>query len=99
MSDVVASTPTARKRHWCEVCPDPIEPGTTYHRVVTFDGGDVLTWKAHPECQDAANQARQSGYGDDDGFITGDAVAEWASEYHGLYDAAAVLHRRFKEQP
>lgn len=95
--DVVSSTPTARKRHWCEVCPDPIEPGNTYSRVVTFDGGDVLTWKAHPECQDATSQARASDYGDGDGLITGEAVVEWAEEFRGLYDAAAMICDRYRK--
>lgn len=97
--DVVTSTPKARTRHYCEVCPDLIEPGASYVRVVTFDGGDVLTWKAHTECQDATNQAREDGYGDAlDGTILGPDVVEWANENWHLSDAAAAVYHRYQRR-
>jgi len=94
------NTPKARKKHRCEVCGWPIEPGETYERAVTFDGGDVLTWKSHLDpCQIATESARSAGYDDyADGSITADAVAEWASEtvkfdYLGHPEAVELTRR------
>jgi hypothetical protein len=45
---------TARKRHVCNDCPVPIEPGERYelsatppHRLDVWDSGRWLTWRAH----------------------------------------------------
>lgn len=89
---VVSTKRVARKPHYCEVCGPNINPGDTYHRVITFDG-DVFTWKNCEPCNDAITQAREEGYGDDD-LITGDQVREWSYDRMGLYDAAnGVRHR------
>jgi len=49
------STYKARKRHVCDACGQAINPGDTYKRYRWFDGGDVGTVKAHPECYEAIN--------------------------------------------
>lgn len=78
--DTVRSTPTARKKHDCEVCSWPICPGEKYERVITFDGGDVLTWKAHLEpCATGTSLAREADY-DDGEVIYSESVREWACE-------------------
>ena len=95
--DTVRSTPKARKRHWCEVCGWAIEPGETYDRVITFDSGDVLTWKAHKSpCAIAAQRALLADYDDPYEGITADGVAEWASEYFETDELAAEIVRRLK---
>ena len=93
--DTTRSEPTARKNHRCEVCGWNITPGEKYERTVTFDGGDVLTWKAHiSPCGIAADRAYLDGY-DDCGLITADDVAAWAEEHAAPDDAeAAELRRR-----
>jgi hypothetical protein len=93
--ETVRSTPAARKKHHCEVCGWDIEPGEKYERTVTFDGGDVLTWKAHiSPCGVATGRAHLDGY-DDCGLITADGVAAWAEEHAAPDDAeAAELRRR-----
>jgi hypothetical protein len=44
---------TARKRHICAWCGEPIEPGETYHRETVWGEDGPHTWKAHPECDRA----------------------------------------------
>jgi len=44
---------TARKRHACSWCGEPIEPGETYHREVVWGEDGPHTWAAHPECDRA----------------------------------------------
>lgn len=91
-----SSTPKARKRHWCEVCGWAIEPGETYQRTVTFDGGDVITWIAHLDpCQKASNLAWTAGYDECGEYITATGIAEWASEYADRDEIAAELLRRY----
>lgn len=90
------STPKARKKHVCEVCSWPIEPGDTYERAVTFDGGDVLVWKSHlTPCAAATDRAWLDGYADGD-MITADFVAEWADEREDTDEHAAELTRRLR---
>lgn len=98
--DTTRSTPKARKRHWCEVCGWAIEPGETYERAVTFDGGDVLTWKAHiTPCQVGSMLAFNANYGDGE-VIRGWDIAEWASDiarHEPLSSPEAVeIHRRLE---
>ena len=45
---------TARKRHTCDDCGEPIEPGDRYelsvsppHRVQEYNVGRWLTWRTH----------------------------------------------------
>jgi len=45
---------TARKRHMCDDCRHPIEPGTRYelsvsppHRIQEYDVPRWLTWRTH----------------------------------------------------
>lgn len=86
----------ARKRHQCEVCGWPIEPGETYERAVTFDAGSVGVWKSHlTPCAVATDRAWLDGY-DDGGLIDADAVAEWAEEREDEDEHAAELNRRLR---
>ncbi|MGO3147103.1 MAG: hypothetical protein ACTIJ6_05425 [Leucobacter sp.] len=98
--DTVSSTPKARKRHWCEVCGWAIEPGETYERVITFDGGDVLTWKAHQSpCSIAASRATNADYCDWQSGMGADSddVALWAEECAPVTDEiAAEMRRRYE---
>ena len=96
--ETTSSTPEARKKHYCEVCGWAIEPGETYERVVTFDAGDVLTWKAHATpCAIASSRATSADYCDWQSGMgaTADDVAEWASEYADSDAIAAELLGRY----
>ena len=44
---------TARKRHTCCWCGEPIEPGDTYHRETVWGDDGPWTWRTHPECERA----------------------------------------------
>ena len=50
-------TLTARTRHVCSVCPEPIEPGERYVRQRVVDSRDAWTWKAHDLCDLAYESA------------------------------------------
>ena len=51
MTDHVDTWPTARKRHWCEVCGRAILPGETYWRQAALDGGIAWTNKTCSHCE------------------------------------------------
>lgn len=94
--DTSRTQPKARKRHVCEVCGWPIEPGEEYERAVTFDAGSVSVWKSHiTPCSMATDRAWLDGYEDGD-MITADSVAEWADERKGTDEHAAELSRRLE---
>lgn len=94
--DTTRTDVKARKRHVCEVCSWPIEPGETYERAVTFDAGSVGVWKSHlTPCAVATDRAWLDGY-DDGGLIHADAVAEWADEREDTDEHAAELVRRLR---
>ncbi|ALJ19545.1 hypothetical protein [Microbacterium sp. No. 7] len=94
--DTTRADVKARKRHSCEVCGWPIEPGETYERAVTFDAGSVGVWKSHlTPCAVATDRAWFDGYQDGDG-ITADSVAEWADERQDTDEHAAELTRRLE---
>lgn len=44
----------AKKQHRCDWCNEPIDVGQPYVRQRSVDGRDVYTWRAHPECYEAA---------------------------------------------
>jgi len=47
--------PLSRRAHQCCACDAPIRPGTRYVRQRLVDGRDAWVWKAHLECQAAAD--------------------------------------------
>lgn len=49
------SRPLSRKAHQCCACDAPIRPGVRYVRQRMVDGRDAWVWKAHLECQSAAD--------------------------------------------
>lgn len=93
VSEVTRTRPKARKRHACEVCPVPIEPGDVYVRSITFYDGTVSVWKTCQACTTATDEAWCAGYEDGD-FITADSVREWADEYQWTDQVAADLMER-----
>ncbi len=44
---------SARKRHMCSWCAEPIDVGNPYARYRWYSGSDVSTVKEHPECYEA----------------------------------------------
>ena len=59
-------THTARKRHSCDWCPEPIAPGEIYARWCVVDAGDFWMTKLHPECNEAIDREERAsgGHGD-----------------------------------
>ena len=55
-------TLTARKRHICMSCGEPVNQGEQYMRWRCYDSGDVGTVKMHPECH-AMHCNDASGFG------------------------------------
>ena len=53
-------THTARKRHTCDWCPEPIAPGETYARWCVVDARDFWMTKLHPECNEAVDREREN---------------------------------------
>lgn len=49
-------THTARKRHSCDWCPEPIAPGEIYARWCAVDARDFWMTKLHPECNEAVDR-------------------------------------------
>ena len=46
---------SARKRHRCDWCGEAIDIGTSYRRSRCVDVRDAWTYRAHPECEEAAS--------------------------------------------
>lgn len=93
----VSHTPRARIKHQCDCCHGTIWPGETYHRDITFDAGQVLTWKACAECEDILPEVYwRAGYPDEG--VNHDDYYEWAEETDTL-ESQAYLHRREHGRP
>lgn len=56
-----SSVVTARKRHRCEMCPDPIEIGSRHVRWSWLHEGSVGTLRVHLGCQALAVDHSDSG--------------------------------------
>jgi hypothetical protein len=64
------TTHTAAKRHDCDACPAPIEPGQRYTKWAGITDGDFSACKLHVECR-AAEVALNRAHGTDwDEWIT-----------------------------
>lgn len=93
MPETIAQTkPIARKRHTCDVCRCPIEPGTKYVRSLN-KMDDVYTFVEHEDCQRVGSASLDS-YFSDDGYHA-ESVEEWLYEHrdHLTPEQATVLAR------
>jgi len=82
----------ARKRHQCQYCLLPIDPGERYHRQFIVDGGDNWTWRSHVWCQHFAHsviRAQEDFYPDEgldaEGFL--ESLYWWLHKQLGEIDA------------
>jgi len=50
---------TARKRHECDKCGKPIEPGTEYTRICEYGGEDFAVIKLHGTAGEACPTKRR----------------------------------------
>jgi hypothetical protein len=66
----------ARKHHRCDHCRTFIEPRTKYNLQVYVDDGEIVTFRAHVECQEDAIQLMEV---ESDGCFGG-TLGEWCSE-------------------
>ena len=90
------ATPKARKRHWCELCFGPIEPGEVYDRTTYIGDDGPYTWKSCVPCREVARGVIDGDYYDPDDGYTSDDAEEWAHEAAEAGDPVAVafLERR-----
>lgn len=87
------STPVARKRHICDVCLTPIEPGTLYDRSVN-KMDYVFTWKEHVECGRVGSASIDRWLGE--GYDS-ESVYEWlADSQDSLTDEQKIVWDRFQ---
>ncbi len=106
-----ASTPVARKRHWCDSCAEPIEQGTKHNAVAYVDDGAAYTWREHPECTKMHQEARKYFDIDPHEGSGPDLLQEWlldvpeaqAQQYGGergvqLWQALAGARERIKQR-
>ena len=85
---------TARKRHRCDDCGGPIEPGDRYRRATCLGDGTVWTWRDCTPCADLIDviwDYYEMHTGDDIGPET---FAEWAQDNLTDERAVAYLARR-----
>lgn len=66
--------PVARKRHTCQGCMKPIEPGTRYVRQANVYDGTAYTWKAHVLCFEVEMDLRREYWMEDDDAIDPDEL-------------------------
>lgn len=90
------ATPKARKRHWCELCFGPIEPGEVYDRTTYIGDDGPYTWKSCIPCREVTRGIVRDDYYDPDDGYTPDDADEWAHEAARAGDQVAVafLERR-----
>jgi len=50
------TTPTAKKKHRCNFCGLPINPGEKYESQFIENCGDAYPWKTHPSCSALADK-------------------------------------------
>ena len=93
MTAYVGMHPTARKRHWCDVCRWPIMPGERYLRAVSFDG-TAVTWRECLWCERVVI-AYARGSCDDEYPV--DVVVEWLQDEHPIVYAAMLAGWRYPD--
>ena len=72
---------TARKRHTCDLCLQPIEPGWIYDYTNAIGENGPYTWKSHPACLAVY---RQWNCDDQEDFCADDYIANgYAWPKHG----------------
>ena len=88
MTAYVDTWPTARKRHWCEVCGRAILPGETYWRQAALDGGIAWSNKtcAHCECVIGRYACVRDTYADE---LEPECLWEWLEEGYPAVMATA----------
>ena len=91
---IISSTrPKARKRHWCEFCMGPIQPGEHYQRKTDVTDGRMSTLKVCEPCEDISFAVWvHMGCPYDEG-IGADDFRDWAIEHPNRLDAVAFLTR------
>lgn len=81
VTTLAEARPVARKRHLCQGCRRPIEPGTRYVHQRNVADGHAYHWREHIECFEVAS----------------DLMAEWCVDpIEGIDpdDLLAELNRR-----
>lgn len=76
MSGTTPTTHTARKRHMCDACCQPIEPGQTYERTRWYDVRAAWTTRLHVECAEVVSWWYDTAGCDDEWYCLADAYDE-----------------------
>jgi hypothetical protein len=75
------STPTAKKKHRCNFCGLPINPGEKYDYQFNVNDGDACSWKSHPSCSALADKLDMYHRCDDKGVTEDDFYEIVCSKY------------------
>ena len=78
------STPTAKKKHRCNFCGLPINPGEKYETQFIENCGDAYPWKSHPSCSELASKLDMYRKCDEDGVTESDFFEIVTSEYFNI---------------
>lgn len=86
---------TARKRHLCDACLKPINPGEQYLRAAGVSNGDFWSGAYHPDCREWEIETNREahGYFSDDWTPLHEHVTECDEV---LNDAPQSVRDRFK---
>lgn len=88
-------TRKARKRHVCNFCGHPIEPGEKYNNQTNVFDGRAYTWKDHLECQDLCNEIWD--FVDPDEGMDSDAFRSALRELSSTFVCKNCPHRTVRE--
>lgn len=78
------TTPTAKKKHRCNFCGQPINPGEKYKSQFIENCGDAYPWKTHPSCSDLASKLDMYRECGDEGVTEDDFYEIVCSEYRNI---------------
>jgi hypothetical protein len=78
------TTPTAKKKHRCSFCGQPINPGEKYELQFIVNDGDAFAWKAHPSCSELASKLDMYRQCDEEGVTEEDFYEIVCSEYRNI---------------
>lgn len=78
------TTPTARKKHRCDFCGQPIDVGEKYDYQFNVNDGDACSWKTHSSCSALASKLNMYHECDDEGVGSDDFYEFVCSKYRDI---------------
>ena len=78
------TTPTAKKKHRCNFCGQPINTGEKYEAQFIVNDGDAFAWKTHSSCSALVDKLDMYSRCDDEGVTEDDFCEIVCSEYRNI---------------